>query len=144
MVVSPGGTRRIVFQTLAQEDDIGMSHIVTIQTRVHDPHAVAAACRRLNLAAPVLGTAKLYSGEAEGLVVQFPGWQYPAVIDSLTGTVRYDNFQGYWGDQAQLDRFLQAYAVEKATLEARRQGHAVSEQTLDDGSIKLQIVEGGG
>ena len=30
-----------------------MSHIVTIQTKVRDPHAVAAACRRLNLAAPV-------------------------------------------------------------------------------------------
>jgi len=30
-----------------------MSHIVTIQTKVRDPHAVAAACRRLNLAATV-------------------------------------------------------------------------------------------
>ena len=78
----------------AQEDDTRMSHIVTIQTKVHDPHAVAAACRRLNLAAPVQGTAKLYSGETEGLVVRFPGWQYPAVIDPLTGTVRYDNFNG--------------------------------------------------
>ena len=34
--------------------------------------------------------------------------------DPLTGAVRYDNFNGYWGDQAQLDRFLQAYAVEKS------------------------------
>jgi hypothetical protein len=48
----------------------------------------------LNLAPPVQGTAKLYSGEAEGLVVRFPGWQYPAVIDPLTGTVRYDTFNG--------------------------------------------------
>jgi hypothetical protein len=118
-----------------------MSHIVTVQTKVHDPHAVAAACRRLNLAAPVQGTAKLYSGEAHGLVVRFPGWQYPAVVDPLTGTVRYDNFNGYWGDQAQLDRFLQAYAVEKAALEARKRGHTVTEQALPDGSIKLQIVE---
>ena len=89
------------------------------------------------------GTAKLYSGEAEGLVVQFPGWQYPAVIDPLTGTVRYDNFQGYWGDQAQLDRFLQAYAVERAKQEACKNGYAVSEQALDNGSIRLTIVEGG-
>lgn len=118
-----------------------MSHIVTIQTKVHDPHAVAAACRRLNLASPVQGTARLYSGEAEGLVVRFPGWHYPAVIDPLTGTVRYDNFNGHWGDQVQLDRFLQAYAVEKAALEARKRGHAVTEQLLEDGSIKLQIVE---
>jgi NAD(P)-dependent dehydrogenase (short-subunit alcohol dehydrogenase family) len=43
-----------------------MSHVVTIQTKVHDPAAVAAACQRLNLAAPVQGTARLYSGEASG------------------------------------------------------------------------------
>ena len=118
-----------------------MSHVVTIQTKVHDPHAVAAACRRLNLAAPVRGTARLDSGEAEGLVLQFPGWQYPAVIDPLIGTVRYDNFNGYWGEQAQLDRFLQMYAVEKATQEARAKGYPVTEQALDDGSVCLQITE---
>jgi hypothetical protein len=43
-----------------------MSHVVTIQTKVHDPAAVAAACQRPNLAAPVQGTARLYTGEATG------------------------------------------------------------------------------
>jgi hypothetical protein len=42
-----------------------------------------------------------------------------------------------------LDAFLQAYAVEKAKLEARRQGHVVTEQQLSDGSIKLSIQVGG-
>ena len=60
------------------------------------PVAVAAACQRLNLAAPVQGTVQLYSGEATGLIVQLPGWEYPAVIDTLTGTVRYDNYGGAW------------------------------------------------
>jgi hypothetical protein len=118
-----------------------LSHIVTVQTKVHDPVAVAAACQRFGLAAPVQGTARLYSGEATGLIVQLPGWRYPAVIDTLTGTVRYDNFGGYWGEQRQLDRFLQTYAVEKTKLEARKKGYQVSEQALQDGSIKLQIVE---
>ena len=119
-----------------------MSHIVTIQTKVHDPNAVAAACRRLSLAAPIQGTVRLYGGEASGLVVQFPGWQYPAIVDVLTGQVRYDNFEGHWGDQVHLDRFLQMYAVEKATLEARRKGCAVSEQALQDGSVRLTITGG--
>lgn len=119
-----------------------MSHIVTIQTKVHDPAAVAAACTRLGLAAPTHGTTRLYSGEATGLLVQLPGWQYPAVIDTLTGSVRYDNFNGNWGEQAQLNRLLQVYAVEKAKLEARKKGYAVSEQALGDGSIKVQIIEG--
>jgi len=119
-----------------------MSHVVTIQTRVHDPAAVAAACQRLGLAAPAHGTAQLYSGEATGLLVQLPGWQYPAVIETTTGTVRYDNFEGHWGEQAHLHRFLQAYAVEKTRLEARKKGYTITEQQLEDGSIKLQIQEG--
>jgi hypothetical protein len=119
-----------------------MSHVVTIQTKVHDPAAVSAACRRLGMAEPVQGIGQLYSGEATGLVIQLPGWEYPAVIDTLTGVIHYDNYEGTWGDQAHLSRFLQAYAVEKARLEARKKGYAVSEQQLPDGSIKLQIQEG--
>ena len=119
-----------------------MSHIVTIQTKLHDPVAIASACQRLSLPTPTQGTAQLYSGEATGLIVQLPGWRYPAVIDPLTGTVRYDTFEGRWGDQQHLNRFLQAYAVEKAKLEARKRGHSISEQQLEDGSIRLRIVEG--
>jgi hypothetical protein len=119
-----------------------MSHIVTIQTRVHDPAAVAEACRRLQLAEPVQGTAQLFSGEAAGLVVKLPGWEYPAVIDTNTGQVQYDNYGGAWGRDEELHRFLQAYAVEKTRLEARKKGYTVSEQALQDGSIRLQLREG--
>ena len=117
-----------------------MSHIVSIRTQVRDPIAVAMACDRLALPAPVPGTAKLFSNQVSGLLVQLPSWRYPVVIDVGQGEVKFDNFNGRWGEQRHLDRFLQIYAVEKAKLEARKQGHAVSEQTLTDGSIKLQIV----
>jgi hypothetical protein len=50
----------------------------------------------------------------------------------------------FWGAQQELDRFLQAYAVERTRIEARRQGHSVTEQPLADGSIKLTIHVGGG
>jgi hypothetical protein len=119
-----------------------LSHIVTIATKIHDAAAVAAACHRLGLADAVQGTARLYGGEAAGLLVRLPGWRYPAVVDVLTGLVHYDNFQGRWGEFRELERFRQAYAVEKAKLEARKKGYAVSEQALQDGSIRLQLVEG--
>jgi hypothetical protein len=119
-----------------------MSHIVSIHVQVREPVAVAAACQRLGLAAPVQGTARLFSGEAAGLLVQLPGWRYPAVIDTTTGEVRFDTYEGHWGDQAQLHRFLQAYAVERARQEARARGYAVSEQQLEDGSIRLELREG--
>jgi len=119
-----------------------MSHIVTIETRLHDVNAITAACQRLSLPQPVEGKAKLYSGEASGLLVHLPEWLYPIVIDTLTGLVRYDNYNGLWGEQVQLDRFLQLYAVEKCRTEARKKGYGLSEQTQQDGSIKLQIIEG--
>ena len=39
-----------------------LSHIVTIKTEVRDHAAVSAACRRLELPPPVLGTAQLFEG----------------------------------------------------------------------------------
>jgi hypothetical protein len=119
-----------------------MSHVVEIQTKIHDAAAVEAACRRLNLATPTSGTVQLFSGEATGLIVRLPGWEYPAVVDTLTGTIRHDNFNGAWGNQQELDHFLQMYAVERCRLEARKKGYQMNEQALQDGSIKVQIVEG--
>ncbi|WP_417851501.1 hypothetical protein [Thalassoglobus sp.] len=55
----------------------------------------------------------------------------------------YDSYECRWGEQKQLDCFLQGYAVEKATIEARKQGHSVIEQSLEDGSIKLTVSAGG-
>jgi hypothetical protein len=121
-----------------------LSHIVTIETEVRDAAAIEAACRRLGLAAPVHDTVKLFSGEVTGLAVQLPDWQYPVVCNTQTGEVKFDNFEGRWGDPKQLDRFMQAYGVEKAKLEARKKGHTVSEQPLQDGSIKLTVQLHGG
>ena len=59
-----------------------------------------------------------------------PGWLYPVCIDTASGTVKFDNYAGSWGDQEHLDKFMQAYAVEKATIEARKKGYAVTEQAL--------------
>jgi hypothetical protein len=120
-----------------------MSHIVTIATEVRDPDAVAAACHRLGLPEPVHGTAALFEGRATGLLVRLPGWLYPVVCNTATGAMRFDNYNQQWGRQEHLDRLLQAYAVEKARIEARKRGHHVVEQSLADGSIKLTIQVGG-
>ena len=73
-----------------------MSHIVQIQTKLRDPAAVHAACRRLKLPEPVQGTARLFSGEATGLLVKLPDWLYPVACDTATGQLRYDNYNGSW------------------------------------------------
>ena len=116
-----------------------MSHIVQITTEVRDPAAVTLACRRLGVQEPTQEAVQLFSGTATGLAVRLPAWRYPVVCEVESGTINFDNYEGQWGDRTHLDRFLQAYATEKARLEARRQGHTVSEQALADGSIKLTI-----
>lgn len=121
-----------------------MSHIVQIQTEVRDAAAIGAACRRLALPEPVFGATKLFSNSATGWAVQLPEWRYPIVCDVNTAKIALDDFGGRWGDRKQLDRFLQAYGVERTKIEARKKGHTVAEQPLEDGSVKLTInVEGG-
>jgi hypothetical protein len=65
------------------------------------------------------------------------------VANLQTGQLQYDNYNGHWGEQKHLNSFLQAYAVEKARIEARKKGHAVSETRLQDGSIRVTIRVGG-
>ena len=120
-----------------------MSHIVDIQTEVRDAAAVGAASQRLKLPQPVQGSHRLFGGQVAGLGVQLPDWRYPAVCQLDTGEIRYDNYGGHWGKHIHFDRFLQAYAVEKAKIEARRRGNTCTEQQLADGSIKLTVQIGG-
>ena len=129
--------------TVSTHRRIPVSHTVEIHTEVRDAAAVTAACRRLGLPAPVHETAELFSGQATGLVVQLPDWEYPVVCDLSSGKVRYDNFAGRWGNQSELDHLLQIYAAEKVKIESRKRGNVCSEQQMPNGSIKLTIQVGG-
>ena len=120
-----------------------MSHIVEIKTEVRDEAAVQSACQRLHLPRATRGTFELYSSTETGLGIELPHWKYPVVANTETGQLRYDNYNGHWGSQEFLDQFLQMYAVERAKIEARRKGHSVVEQKLDNGSIKLTVSVGG-
>lgn len=117
-----------------------MSHIVNIKTEVRDENAVRAACQRLKLEQPTYGDFRVFSVNRTGLGVKLSGWQFPVVCDLGTGAVDYDNYNGCWGDQSRLDEFLQMYTVEKAKLEAAKNGYSVYEESLADGSIKLSVT----
>ena len=120
-----------------------MSHVVEIKTEIRDEQAIRAACVRLQLAAPEHKTCQLFNATVTGLCVQLPGWNYPVVCKLQTGQLQYDNYNGAWGRQEELNKFLQGYAVEKARIEARKKGHRVTEAKLEDGSIKVTVHVGG-
>ena len=120
-----------------------MSHIVEIKTEIRDEAAVKAACTRLQIPTPEHKTVRLFNATATGLCIQLPGWSYPVVANLATGQLSYDNYNGHWGEQKHLNTFLQAYAVEKAKIEARKKGHSCSETRLEDGSIRVTVKVGG-
>ena len=116
-----------------------MSHIVSIAVEVRDP----AACSRLELPVPAERTVRFYDGnEVTGQAVELTGWRYPVVFD-LAGGMKYDDFEGRWGERRYLDSLLQSYAVEKAKIEARRHGYAAHERRLSDGSVRVTVSVGG-
>lgn len=119
-----------------------MSHIVTIETKIRDLEALNAAARRMQLPLPQYEQVQLFSSQAAGHAIRLPDWRYPVVCDTRTGQVIFDNYGGRWGKQEELDLLFQNYAVEKTSLEARKQGHSVQEETLADGSIKLTVSVG--
>ena len=120
-----------------------MSHVVNIRTEIRDSQALRAACHRLGLTEPAHETVRLFSAEATGYAVRLPDWRYPVVCQLETGTLAYDNFQGRWGNEIELGRLRQSYAIEKARIESHKQGHQITETNLVDGSVKLTIQIGG-
>ena len=116
-----------------------MSHTFTIKTKITDIQAIQSACQRLKLPKPSQGEVRLFDRVAQGIGVQLEDWRFPVCIEP-DGNLLFDNFGGFWGVPEKLDQFQQAYAVEKAKLEARRQGYQCSESVLADGSIRLNVL----
>lgn len=117
-----------------------MSHLVKVPAQVTQFEGVRRACSRLGIEAPVVGKATIFGQECEGTIVKLNGWCYPIVCDLQSGEVHYDNYGGHWGQQEQLDQFLQGYAVETAKMTAEQQGYQVTEELLADGSIGLNVM----
>lgn len=117
-----------------------MSHIVTIRCKCTDRMALASTCQRLQLAPPTTGSVNFLDEQHQGILIRLPDWIYPIVINTTSGDIHYDNYNGCWGDPAKLNSFVQRYAVEKAKIEARKKGYQTREINKTDGSIDLEIT----
>lgn len=116
-----------------------MSHIVKCTVEVKDAKAMLAAAAHLGLQSLGFDKYKLFSAEVSGYGFKLPGWNYAIVIDPTTGALHYDNYDGAWGDQIELDKFLQRYSVETAVTAAQSQGFSVEELQLGNGDVELRL-----
>jgi hypothetical protein len=128
-----------------------MSHVLTIQCEIKNLKDLKKALKRCEaqfidgnknvIQEPVAHKHRMYNTTEEGIGIRLRGWNYPVVINN--GKVAYDNFNGRWGDLAELHKLQQAYAVESTLTKARASGQFVSikERQKQDGCIELLCVE---
>lgn len=113
-----------------------MSHTMNISIELHDRAALEAACQRLGLRMEE-GVHRLYSSTEEGIGIFLPGWRYPVVIKN-DGTIAYDNYNGQWGRDDELNKLRAYYGLEKAKIEARKRGYSVYE-TFNDRTQEIEL-----
>lgn len=128
-----------------------MSHTVkTKSVAVKNPALLekavqALAAQGINISLPNglnNQSVKLYQGNYNGIAVKLDGWNYPVVIDTNKGELAYDNFNGSWGKQEQLDTLLQEYVKQEAIDVYSAQGYMVDElntQYLPNGDLELHL-----
>lgn len=115
-----------------------MSHTMDIQMELHDRRALEAACRRLRIKMEY-GKHRLHATTEDGIGVFLDGWRYPIVIKDA-GIVRYDNYNGHWGNMQKLHELEAYYGLEKAKLEAQVKGYDYLETVTADNMPRLEIL----
>ena len=121
-----------------------MSHFATIQTQVRDIHALIAACNEMGFPVSSNAEARGFSHNKQkgDFVVRLKGPYDVAVNRNPDGA--YGLTTDWWDGHVEKEvgkdygKLLQLYAVHKATIEARKKGHLVRRQQVND-SIKLTI-----
>lgn len=125
-----------------------MSHIQTIEVEITDLQALKSACKRLNLEwKESQNSFKWYQGQSKcDHVIRVPGATYEIGVlknaDRKGFTLQVDYYDRKVTEKiGQLGGFFkQAYALEKAKLEAIRKGYSVREHKINERQIELRIA----
>jgi hypothetical protein len=141
-----------------------MSHVAEIEIQITDLAALAAACRRLGFVFREGQKTYRWYGRWEGdyplpegfsqedlgkcdHAIQVPGADYEVGVVKARQGMGYRLLWDFWSQGGLTERLggkaeklVQAYGVEKAKREARKQGFSVYETTRKDGSVRLTLT----
>jgi hypothetical protein len=115
-----------------------MSHIVTLNVKINDKETLRQVAEEdLGLSVKLKETVTYFGGvKRTGMTVRLPGWNYPVMVMD-DGELIYDNYNGRWGDQGQLNQLVQNYVIACVYKEA---GHVpVASEITEDGTVKLRL-----
>jgi hypothetical protein len=72
-------------------------------------------------------------------------WSYPVAINFATGNVQYDNYEGKWGAEDELDAFVQEYRLQLAEAAMTElygpQGWRVERRAAENGVMQVVAVQ---
>ena len=98
-----------------------MSHTAQIAADYSQPDALAAAVKKLGGHMGGHGTHCLFASRETGVAIILPGWRYPIVVRA-NQTLAYDDFNGAWGNVADLDRLHEEYSWALTEIAAKNLG----------------------
>ena len=114
-----------------------MSHKVTLEIRVLDLDLFKRACEARGIPITEGAHKSVRFKEDCMLEAKLPGWTYPVAL-TADGNVVYDNYNGRWGAQADLDALMQAYTQDVVLQVAAAGGFMVQDTVrCADGSLEL-------
>jgi len=118
-----------------------MSHTVKMDVQIRDLDAFADAMLALGATALGNGTHQLFETREIGLGFSLPGFHYP-VVATASGDIRFDDYNGRWGDRSKITDAVERYTLGVARKAAEAQGWYV--ETAADGShITIYHPDGG-
>lgn len=117
-----------------------MSHIVKLKVKINRPDLLREVAERdFGLKVVEKEKVEFYSFTRHtGMTIYLPGWRYPVLVNDQ-GELVYDNYNGAWGDQAQLDALVQSYVIATVYAEVGSSGIPIDSETMADGTVKLRL-----
>ena len=106
-----------------------MSHTAQIAEDYSHPEALTRAVEALGGQMIGQGTHRLFSSNETGIGFRLPGWNHPLIVRA-DHTLAYDNYNGRWGNVADLDRLHEEYSWALAEIAAQAMGWQ-TERTAD-------------
>lgn len=121
-----------------------MSHSQTIKVLVTNKEALEATAREMNAQSfsTEIQDVKMYDGTYRGMFIHFQNWKYPTVISD--GELRYDSYNGSWGNEKDLQAFRQNYAANVVRIAGLVDGKTlVSDTGVRAGSNRIVVLDNG-
>lgn len=91
-----------------------MSHTMKSKAKIKytELDLIKRVGQNLNIKVQELNNYKMYDGNiVSGIGIYLPGWKFPAVLTKNNELV-YDNYNGAWGKDSELEKFNNEYSAE--------------------------------